>query len=161
MSSNEQESVQPCEGFSRSARNKARRMSCPELLDMINELTNRERVGRAGTKGLIQRFHDYKGDDATHGPTILNQQRALRTYIDEYISRGCGDPPSRSVEIAERRLPEREPQSSDNSAREMAETAAVVGGGLALGYLTYRAIRMLPSLFPPLWPTIPANLAIP
>jgi RHS repeat-associated protein len=29
------------------------------------------------------------------------------------------------------------------------------------GYLTYRIIRMLPSLFPPLWPTIPANAVIP
>lgn len=163
MSNGEQESLQTCEVYSRSARNKARHMNCGQLLDKINELTDSERIGRTGTKGLNQRFRDYVGDDATHGPKILEQQRALRTYIDEYISRGdCGDPPSGSVEIAERRLPAREPQSTDNSAREMIETAAVVGGGgLALGYLTYRAIRMLPSLLPPLWPTIPANLAIP
>jgi uncharacterized protein RhaS with RHS repeats len=35
--------------------------------------------------------------------------------------------------------------------------AGVVGGG----YLIYRGIRMLPSLLPPLWPTIPVNLAVP
>ena len=36
--------------------------------------------------------------------------------------------------------------------------AAVAVGA---GYVIYRGIRMLPSLFPPLWPTIPANLACP
>ena len=35
--------------------------------------------------------------------------------------------------------------------------AGVVGGG----YLLYRGVRMIPSLFPPLWGTIPANLAVP
>lgn len=34
----------------------------------------------------------------------------------------------------------------------------VIGVG---GYLTYRAVRMLPSLVPALWPTIPANFAFP
>ena len=28
-------------------------------------------------------------------------------------------------------------------------------------YLIYRGVRMLPSLLPPLWWTIPANVAIP
>jgi RHS repeat-associated protein len=36
--------------------------------------------------------------------------------------------------------------------------AALAGGAV---YLGYRCARMLPSLFPPLWPTIPANAAIP
>ncbi|NTU86077.1 MAG: Rhs family protein, partial [Chloroflexales bacterium] len=35
--------------------------------------------------------------------------------------------------------------------------AATVG----VGYLIYRGVRMIPSLFPPLWPTIPLNLAVP
>lgn len=35
--------------------------------------------------------------------------------------------------------------------------AAVVGGE----YLAYRCARLLPSLTPPLWWTLPANLAIP
>lgn len=37
-------------------------------------------------------------------------------------------------------------------------------GGLSVGaggYITYRIIRMIPSLFPTLWGTIPANVAIP
>jgi hypothetical protein len=45
-----------------------------------------------------------------------------------------------------------------------ANAAAVAGGAVAtvgVGYLIYRGIRLLPSLFPPLWWTIPENLAIP
>lgn len=38
----------------------------------------------------------------------------------------------------------------------------LVGAGLAgTGYLIYRGIRFLPSLFPPLWPTIPFNAVAP
>jgi hypothetical protein len=47
------------------------------------------------------------------------------------------------------------------SAREIIGGAAAVGAGIGVGYLIYRGVRMIPSLFPPLWPTIPANLAIP
>jgi RHS repeat-associated protein len=35
----------------------------------------------------------------------------------------------------------------------------VVGAGGA--YLIYRGVRLVPSLFPPLWPTIPVNAALP
>lgn len=41
--------------------------------------------------------------------------------------------------------------------KKAAAGAAVVG----TGYIIYRVVRFLPSLAPPLWPTIPANLAIP
>ena len=38
----------------------------------------------------------------------------------------------------------------------------ILGVEVEIGaYITYRVIRMIPSLFPPLWETIPANLAIP
>jgi hypothetical protein len=40
----------------------------------------------------------------------------------------------------------------------------VVGGvvvTVGVGYLIYRGVRLLPSLAPPLWWTLPANLAIP
>jgi len=40
---------------------------------------------------------------------------------------------------------------------------ALVGGAAAVGagYLIYRGVRMVPSLLPPLWWTIPANAAVP
>jgi hypothetical protein len=37
-------------------------------------------------------------------------------------------------------------------------TVAVTAGGI---YLLYRCARMIPSLAPPLWWTIPANAAVP
>jgi hypothetical protein len=134
-------------------------MSCPELLEKIMELADREKPGRAGTKGLAQRFRDYLGDDATHGPFIVNQQRSLRTYLDEYVSRGCGDPPPNAPELAERLLPAPAPTSDD--AARTARAAGIAAAGVGALYVAYRIVRMIPSLAPPLWPTIPANLAIP
>jgi RHS repeat-associated protein len=43
------------------------------------------------------------------------------------------------------------------SGTTVAKTAAGVGGA----YIAYRCVRMLPSLLPPLWWTIPANGALP
>jgi|GEM_PF-1784639 len=50
---------------------------------------------------------------------------------------------------------------SGPSAEDVGKGVVVVGAGIGIGYLIYRGVRMVPSLFPPLWPTIPANLAIP
>ena len=42
------------------------------------------------------------------------------------------------------------------------EKAAAAGGAVVGGYLIYRGIRMVPSVvIPPLWPTIPVNIAVP
>ena len=51
------------------------------------------------------------------------------------------------------------PKPQDNNDA----TKAVVGGAVAVGagYIIYRGIRMLPSLAPPLWATIPANAICP
>lgn len=46
---------------------------------------------------------------------------------------------------------------ADKVITATATTAAVV----TAGYVTYRVIRMIPSPFPPLWWTIPGNIAIP
>ena len=49
-------------------------------------------------------------------------------------------------------------KDEDSDVSEIvAEGALAVG----IGYLLYRGIRMFPSLFPPLWPTIPVNVACP
>jgi RHS repeat-associated protein len=41
------------------------------------------------------------------------------------------------------------------------KNVAKTGVAIGTGYLIYRGIRMLPSFFPPLWWTIPENVAIP
>ena len=38
---------------------------------------------------------------------------------------------------------------------------AVAGGTAATGYMIYRGVRLLPSLVPALWWTLPANIATP
>jgi RHS repeat-associated protein len=42
-----------------------------------------------------------------------------------------------------------------------AGTVATAVGVTAAGYIIYRCVRMLPSLLPPLWPTIPINAVTP
>jgi hypothetical protein len=142
---------------SNNARKKAKNMSCAEILQKMNELIDTEKVGRAGTKGLIQRFRDFVGDDATHGPAILDQQRALRTYRQAYIDKGCGDPPGSAAAWADMPLPAPKEEGG------MSNTQKAVVGGLAIGtgYVIYRGLRMLPSLLPPLWWTLPANALAP
>jgi hypothetical protein len=41
------------------------------------------------------------------------------------------------------------------------ETIEYVVVGACGAYVVYRIVRFAPSLFPPFWPTIPANVAIP
>ncbi len=41
------------------------------------------------------------------------------------------------------------------------QTVVVTVGGISAGYLIYRAVRLLSSLFPPQWETLPVNLAVP
>jgi RHS repeat-associated protein len=49
----------------------------------------------------------------------------------------------------------------NDECKENAKKAATAGAAAASAYIAYRCIRMIPSLFPPLWPTIPANAAAP
>jgi hypothetical protein len=52
----------------------------------------------------------------------------------------------------------------DSGSGQSCDTGcAAVGAAVSVGagYVAYCCLRMLPSLFPPLWPTIPANLAVP
>lgn len=142
---------------SNNARRKARKMNCAELFAKINELVNTEKRGRMGPKGLMQRFRDYLGDDPTHGPNYYDQQRSLRSYMDEYEDKGCGGPPPSAVEWVDKKLPL-------PAKEEGLTTTQKIGVGLGVagtGYLIYRGVRMIPSLFPALWWTAPANLAAP
>ncbi|WP_353572692.1 RHS repeat-associated core domain-containing protein [Candidatus Albibeggiatoa sp. nov. BB20] len=54
-------------------------------------------------------------------------------------------------------------EDTNNESRTNLSTDILIGGGkVVLGtYLTYRCIRTVPSLFPPLWWTLPGNLATP
>jgi RHS repeat-associated protein len=67
--------------------------------------------------------------------------------------RDCGNRPPRP-----RPAPMPAPESCDRGCRERGVKVVVTGG---VAYVIYRCIRMLPSLLPPLWETIPANAVIP
>ncbi len=51
--------------------------------------------------------------------------------------------------------------NSEKSCASCAAAAAAGAGGITAGYIIWRCVRMIPSLAPPLWETIPGNLAIP
>ena len=53
------------------------------------------------------------------------------------------------------------PVPDPDRPRVTGEDVVKVGAGIGIGYLIYRGVRLIPSLFPPAWPTIPANLAVP
>ena len=85
-------------------------------------------------------------------------EASLRSYMQAYKDKGCGDPPEQSQELANKPLPA--PDSGQTSSTVKA--VAVAGGGLTAGYVAYRVVRMLPSvLIPPLWETAPVNALVP
>ncbi|MEM1033585.1 MAG: hypothetical protein AAGN82_24835 [Myxococcota bacterium] len=145
---------------------------CRELLQEIHDFISRERGIFGGTKGLQQRFAEQTARGASgpgtrswinHENAIRNQQRGLRDRLEEYERRGCGPPPPGAWSWATRPVPsaaaweENNLEGGHNPALYVAGAAATVGAG----YVIYRGVRMLPSLLPPLWWTIPANAAIP
>ncbi|WP_442920707.1 hypothetical protein [Massilia sp. DD77] len=60
---------------------------------------------------------------------------------------GCGGPP-----------PPTAPAEACGETCKKTATVVVAGG---TAYMVYRCLRMVPSLLPPIWPTIPANAVIP
>ena len=144
---------------------------CSDLLSKIWELVfrNKREFGNGGTHGLFHRFPEQingrsgPGTDGwrTHDETIRNQQRGLGKRNNQYRDQGCGDPPAWAIEWAAKPAPTpaewKDPAQTTNALKA---AGATVGIGVA-AYVAYRVIRMIPSLFPPLWPTIPVNAAVP
>ncbi len=154
---------------------------CDKIRQKIDDLINRnkhspENEGTGGTHGLRYRFdeqiHGKSGPGTTgwdnHEGEIERQQTALRKQLQDYQDNGCGDPPAGAWKWASQPAPVPKEWKgpvvapmTGVDAGQVAKGAAAAGAGLTAGYLLYRAVRMIPSLFPPLWETIPANLAIP
>ena len=157
--------------------------ACECLASKINEYINANKSGGSGTRGLASRFSQQVQSGASgpgtaswtnHANEIQIQQRTLQEHLDEYDGRGCGGPPGQGIpadarQWATRPLPTAAEWGANNPAPSRytgvtgsaAGDVVAAGAALGTGYLIYRGIRMLPSLFPPLWWTIPANAAIP
>lgn len=88
---------------------------------------------------------------------LINMAKAnLRKLKWEYFAR-CGGPMPPVAQPAG--SPETEPQARPSASP--VKVVVLTGGGLALGYLAFRVVRLLLSLAPPLWPTLVLNLLAP
>jgi hypothetical protein len=161
--------------------------TCADLAKEMNDLVNGERTSPgSGTKGLKDRIaeqekaveHAEKGLPPppcppgtyvwyTHQKAILEQQRGLRQRLDEFTDPNRNPPcdqqkvPNEILDYVDKPLPEPKTVNAPVAPKtNLAPLGWIVGGGAAL-YIAYRVVRFLPSLAPPLWPTIPANLAVP
>ena len=105
---------------------------CQALLDLMEFLENLSKQGGVDQLAIAQQLIE------------LNQE-----YNDNCPDGGNEDtdPP--------KRVP------SPSKTKEL--VCKSIGAGLATAgiYCAYRCVRMIPSLFPPLWPTIPINIAVP
>jgi hypothetical protein len=83
------------------------------------------------------------------------------TDIDTGHDHGAGDPHAHDWDWGTK--PPRQPGRplTPEEQANISKVAAGAAAGVATGYIIYRVIRFLPSLAPPLWPTIPANVIIP
>lgn len=140
---------------------------CAKILAKIKDLIskNKHEFGGKGTHGLDHRFRELisalgRGDLSrytTHVDEIVHQQNNLKRELEKYDKNGCGSPPPGAWSISLRRVP----TPSDYGIKvdkDLLMKGAAAGAGL---YVLYRVIRFIPSLLPPAWPTIPANLVIP
>jgi RHS repeat-associated protein len=80
--------------------------------------------------------------------TLINIRDSQTRRLEEKYDKDCGDDDND------------ESKSSCEVCPSGSTVVAVVGAGAAT-YGLYRCARMLPSLLPPLWWTIPANIIIP
>jgi hypothetical protein len=90
------------------------------------------------------------------------RQQGLRNRLNDWMTQGCGNPPPNAWDWATRDVPVADPKPAPRvDSQRVVEDVGKVGVTIGAGYLIYRVIRMIPSLLPPLWWTIPENAAIP
>lgn len=111
-----------------------------------------------------------------HQQQFQNKQQNLRRMLNQWDTNNCGPGylPENAWRWATRPVPRPAPRPTsertreeppragpDIDAKDVAVAAGATAGAVAIGYLAYRAVRLLPSLLPPLWWTLPANVAVP
>ena len=102
-----------------------------------------------------------------------NHVKKCLTILTEKIKKNqCCKPGDRKPEsipnFSPKPTPERIPENNNFSlSHEVSQTDKVVegvvyaGGAALASYVVYRAVRLLPSLFPLLWPTLVPNIVLP
>jgi hypothetical protein len=92
-----------------------------------------------------------------HLEQINNRRQELQKQIKQWNENDCGDPPPGVLDVLD------VPVLSYEDVRNLQRTERVmqIGVGAALGYAGYGFMRLLPSLLPPLWPTLVPNVIVP
>ena len=145
-------------------------------------------VSGMGLQGLAKRWEEAAvnrggwtpAQNATHAKAYDEQARGVKKKVDEWDRKNCNDKGGGGLPQVAREYVTQRPvlgsgvltpvfssamtAATATSTVTAANVATAAGGAavtVGVGYLIYRGIRMIPSLFPPLWWTIPENLAIP
>jgi hypothetical protein len=105
------------------------------------------RYGTRSIRGERQQFED--------------RQRGLRNRLNDYNTNNCGDPPPGAWDWATREVPVADPKPAPVDTEGLKDAAKKTIFTIGAGYIVYRVIRFIPSLFPPLWWTAPANATVP
>ncbi len=147
---------------------------CQCLADKIADLLNNVTTHKNGTKGLKQLFAEQvqKGGSGpgtnvwnVHDQKFRTQQNTLRAHLDEFDAQGCGGGtpiPSDARAWASRPAPTADDWQAhqyQGVTGSVAGDVAAGAGAVGAGYLIYRGIRLIPSIFFP--PSFIPNLAIP
>ena len=141
-----------------------------EIIEFINVLKQRSAELIADAQGLqwnhwgVGDAHPTYGSVEGHQDQFRGRQRGLRRRLNDWNSNNCGGGPpllpADAWDWATRPAPSPTPRPNPAVQRTVEVVATGVGVGAGL-YVAYRVIRFLPSLFPPLWWTIPANAVAP
>jgi len=134
---------------------------CDGLGALMNHLANAIRPhGSNAFKGLNQRIAQMAQMSRSnpawtgHLQQIDSRRNELRRIYDQWNNNNCGDPPAGVMGALH------DPVLSYDDRREIERQTQLQL--MVVGYILYRVVRLAPSiLFPPLWPTVPGNVAIP
>jgi len=139
-------------------------------------------VSGMGLQGLAKRWEESavnRGNwtatqNKTHADAYDQQAKGVKKKVERWDKNDCDNKGGggKLPQIAREYVTQRPvlgsgvltpvlPTASAMTATNVATAAGATVVTIGVGYLIYRGIRLLPSLFPPLWPTLPANLAIP
>jgi Toxin with a conserved tryptophan and TIP tripeptide motif len=168
---------------------KDREPTCQEIKDRMDFVmrdiarrTAEQLAGRppgvAYPMGTIIKGRDVSGKDVwgAHDDKLRHRKNELNKLRNRYKDPrrpggGCDDPPDdpglqkvddvvRSPNPNSEDWEKHNNETIDEWIRNHPEAVRTVAAAAA-GYVIYRVLRFLPSLLPPLWWTIPENLAIP
>lgn len=137
---------------------------CNELAKQIKKFLNSlQRRARQ----IMQNLGNLEGPSLDiYTNRFQEEQQGLRNRLDEWNTGNCGGP-GPTAQIPENAWkwatdPPPPPGISPTADRsQLVQVATGVAVTIGVAYVLYRIVRMVPSLAPPLWWTIPVNVAVP